>query len=208
MKSVTNFSQVTKRDHPVGVLVVDLVPDRLQQVGLAQADAAVDEQRVPARGWRLGHHARRRVGELVGRADDELVEGVARDQVRAAAPGRGRAAAPDRRGIRVAARHPGVPFTASSSVTSKSTVKARCARVSRSLQDRREEIVLEPFLVVAVRRPQADAPVVDADTLDRAQPEVPVRGLDHRFDRADGLGPELKHPAPPVHSRRDDRNPQ
>ena len=47
MKSVTNRSQVTHDDLPLGVLPVDLVADGVQQVGLAQADAAVDEQRVP-----------------------------------------------------------------------------------------------------------------------------------------------------------------
>ena len=35
-------------DRPLGVLAMNLVTDGLQEVGLAQADAAVDEQRVPA----------------------------------------------------------------------------------------------------------------------------------------------------------------
>ena len=69
------------------------------------------------------------------------------------------------------------------------------------LEDRGEEVILEPFLVVAVRRAQADSPVVDADALDGTQPEIAVRRLHHRFDGPDRLGPELKHPAPPVHSR-------
>ncbi len=77
-------------DRPVGVLAMDLVPDRLQEVGLAETDAAVDEERVPARGRRLGDDAGRGVRELVGRADDELVEGVAARPARVAGrPGAG-----------------------------------------------------------------------------------------------------------------------
>ena len=206
MKSVTNFSQVTNVIGHSGCWRVNLVADRLQEVGLAEADAAVDEQRVPARRGRVGDHARRRVGELVGRADDELVERVARHQVgrrrhRRRADADSWLGTVDRAGT--VARRDGV----APSRTSKSTVNTRWARASRSLQDRREEVVLEPLLVVAVRRPQADAPVVDADALDRPQPQVAVRGLDHRFDGTDRFGPELKHPTPtcpqpqPVHAK-------
>jgi len=62
------------------------------------------------------------------------------------------------------------------------------------LQDRREEIILEPFLVIAVRRAQANATLVDCHALDGTQPQIAVRRLDHRFDRTDRFGPELKHP--------------
>ena len=187
-------------DRPVGVLAVDLVADRLQEVGLAEADAAVDEERVPARRRRLRDHARRGVRELVGRADDELVEGVARDQVGRAAPATG-AAAPMRRAASSGRRRRGPPRPRRSSsdleVDGERPLRARL----EVLEDRGEEVILEPLLVIAVRRPQADAPVVDADALDGTQPEIAVRRLDQRFDGADRLGPELKHPAPPVHSR-------
>ncbi len=52
------------------------MPDRVQQVGLAQPGLAVDEQRVVGLGRRLGHGHGGRVREAVGRADDEAVEGV------------------------------------------------------------------------------------------------------------------------------------
>ena len=61
------------------------------------------------------------------------------------------------------------------------------------LQDRRQEVVLEPLLVIAVRRPEADSPFVDADALDGAQPEIAVRGFHQRFDGPDRFRPELKH---------------
>jgi hypothetical protein len=57
-----------------------VVADRDQQVRLAQAHAAVDEQRVVGlAGRRLGDGHRRRVREAVRRAGDERVERVRRE---------------------------------------------------------------------------------------------------------------------------------
>ena len=70
--------------------------DRMHQVGLPQADAAVEKQRVVRAGGRLGDRARGGVGELVGRADDEGLEGEARIRARAPAPA-GAPAEPSRR---------------------------------------------------------------------------------------------------------------
>ena len=66
----------------------DLVRDRVHQVGLAEAHAAVEEERVVGAGGGLGDRARGGVGELVGGADDEGVEGEARiqDETRATRP--------------------------------------------------------------------------------------------------------------------------
>ena len=51
--------------------VVDLVPDRVHQVGLAQAHTSIQEERVVAVARSLGHRLRRRVGELRVVTDDE-----------------------------------------------------------------------------------------------------------------------------------------
>ncbi len=63
------------------VALLHLPGDRVHQVGLAQADAAVEEQRVEgdlaALGDALGHPAGRGVGELIRLADDEVLEGAA-----------------------------------------------------------------------------------------------------------------------------------
>ena len=68
--------------HPVGrVVLPHVVADGLQEVGLAQAGVAVDEQRVVLAGRRLGHGQGGGVGEPVGRADHEGVEGVPRVDV-------------------------------------------------------------------------------------------------------------------------------
>ena len=56
----------------------DLVADRVEQVGLAETDPAVDEERVVGLRRQLGHRLAGGLGELVGVADDEGVEGVAR----------------------------------------------------------------------------------------------------------------------------------
>ena len=63
------------------------MPDRVQQVGLAQAGVAVDEQRVVGLGRRLGDRDGGGVGEPVAGADDEGVEGVLRVEPGRLAPG-------------------------------------------------------------------------------------------------------------------------
>ena len=63
-----------------GVEAAHVVADGVQQVGLAQPGVAVDEQRVVGLARRLGHRDGRRVGEAVGGADDEGLEGVLRVQ--------------------------------------------------------------------------------------------------------------------------------
>ena len=60
------------------VVGVHVVPDGVQQVGLAKAGRPVDEQRVVAASGRLGHAQGGGERELVGRALDEGLEGVPR----------------------------------------------------------------------------------------------------------------------------------
>ena len=60
----------------VGVVLVDVVPDGVEQVGLAQAGLAVDEQRVVRAGRRLRDPQRGGQRELVGRPLHEGLERV------------------------------------------------------------------------------------------------------------------------------------
>ena len=60
------------------VLAADLPGDRVHQVGLAEPDAAVEEQRVERRRGELGDALGGGERELVGLADDEVLEGAAR----------------------------------------------------------------------------------------------------------------------------------
>ncbi len=64
----------------------DVVADRVQEVGLAEAGGTVDEQRVVGAAGALGDRQRGGVREAVRGADHELVEGVAGVQ-RARGPG-------------------------------------------------------------------------------------------------------------------------
>ena len=59
-------------------VLAHVLADRLQEMGLAEPGAAVDEERVVRLGRRLGDGERRGVGEAVRRADHEEVEGVLR----------------------------------------------------------------------------------------------------------------------------------
>ncbi len=65
-----------------GVQGLRVVADRVQQVRLAETRAAVDEQRVVGLRGRLRHGDGGRVGEPVGLADHEVVEGVLRVEPR------------------------------------------------------------------------------------------------------------------------------
>ena len=65
----------------LGIALADRPGDGVHQVGLAQADAAIEEQRVEARAGRAFRHAAGAgMGEFVRLADDEGVEGEARLQ--------------------------------------------------------------------------------------------------------------------------------
>ena len=64
-------------DGRAGAVGRDVVRDRVQEVGLAQAGRAADEERVVGEPGHLGDGERGGVGEPVGVADDELLEGLA-----------------------------------------------------------------------------------------------------------------------------------
>jgi len=57
--------------------LADLVADGVEQMRLAEPHAAVDEEGIVGAGGQLGDGQAGSLGELVGGADDEGVEGVA-----------------------------------------------------------------------------------------------------------------------------------
>ena len=65
-------------------LVTDDVPDGVQQVRLAQTDAAVQEQRIVLRRRSFGHGLTRGMRQPIAVADDKGVKHVARIQARKA----------------------------------------------------------------------------------------------------------------------------
>ncbi|MNS87957.1 hypothetical protein D3C72_1219150 [compost metagenome] len=64
------------RDLGAGVVRQDVVGHRMHEVGLAQAHAAVDEERVVGFGGAVGHGLGGGMGEVAVRADHEGLEGV------------------------------------------------------------------------------------------------------------------------------------
>ena len=66
------------QDARIRVEALDFLGDRVHEVGLAEPDAAVEKERVVRARRRFGHRARGGMGELVGRPDDEALEGEAR----------------------------------------------------------------------------------------------------------------------------------
>ena len=58
------------------------VTDGVHQVGLAHADAAIQEERVVGLGGAFGDGLRRSVRELIAAADDKAIELVARVELR------------------------------------------------------------------------------------------------------------------------------
>ena len=75
-------------DARVGGVLAHVLRDRLQQMRLAEAGAAVDEERVVGLRRRFGDRERGRVREAVRRADHEGVEGVLRVEAAALGPAR------------------------------------------------------------------------------------------------------------------------
>ncbi len=65
-------------DLEAAAVALDVVADRVQEMGLAEAGSAVEEERVVGLRGQLGDGEGGGVGEAVALADHELVEGVAR----------------------------------------------------------------------------------------------------------------------------------
>ena len=69
-----------------GLAALHLVADGVHQMGLAHADAAIEEERIVGARRALGDGQRSGAGKLVAVADDEVVEGVARVELRGGGP--------------------------------------------------------------------------------------------------------------------------
>jgi len=158
----------------------DLVPDRVQQMGLAETDPAVDEERVVGLRRQLRHRLAGGLGELVGVADDEGFKGIARGEaVRERhrgelTGGRGRALGlpVDLEGDdRVAAQH----------------------RANRAL-DRLGVVLDEPVAAVLVGRADADGVTVHRGDAAGPQPRVDGGLGDPALERGQNTGPQrVKH---------------
>ena len=176
----------------------DLVADGVHQVGLAEADAAVQEQRVVGVAGPLRHGQAGRVGEPVGRADDEVRERVARVEVgRAALAADPRRLDPDL----LAAR----PTAATAPRPARPVRRRRLRRRSddefdldavahdpgQRLADQRAVAGLQPVLGEPVRDGDPEALLVDIDQLRIAQPRLEIRRRQRHLELSEGGSPDL-----------------
>ena len=175
-----------------GVVLRHVVPDGVEEVGLAQARVTVDEQGVvgPARG--LGHGLGRRVGQAVRGGGDEGLEGELRielDRRRLTArPGPGRSARPAA-GARRAGRTPrrcrsrrvgGGRF-----LDLEAAADRRTHLVGQGVLDHGEVPGLHPLPDQPVGDGQDEDPVGERDGLNPRQPQLP-RALRHLVAQRSG----------------------
>ena len=162
-------------DAGLGPIAEDPVPDGVHQVGLAQADPAVDEERVVALpGIGPGGDARG-VGELVGGSDDEVVEAVLGVEVRGGAPrGRGRGADLGRRETLRLRRRGGDPIL---ELLVDLPAHLECVLLGLALQgveDQLDVVGADPVLEEAVGDAEGDRVFHDPHALDGCEPGLEV----------------------------------
>ena len=180
----------------------DLVADGVHQVGLAEAHAAVQEERVVGVARALRHGQAGRVGEAVGRPDDEVAEGVARVDVgRAAlAADAGRLDA-DLLGRR-AGRRRRLERVAAGAVRRRGGALGRCRHDElhldavaddprEGLADQRAVAGLEPVLGEPVGDADLEALVIDVHQLGIAQPGLVIGGRQRHLQLAECRSPDL-----------------
>ena len=176
----------------------DLVPDRVHQVGLAEADPAVQEERVVGMARALRHRQAGGVGETIGRPDDEVRERVAGIEVRrpalAADPGRldtdvlaGRALGGGALG--------GCPVHRRRCLRGRPDDEFDLDAVpddpSQRLADQGPVSGLQPVLRETVRDGDPEALLVHVDELRVSQPGFVVRGRQGDLELTEGGSPDL-----------------
>ena len=177
----------------------DLVADGMHQVGLAEAHAAVQEERVVGVARALRDRQARGVGEAVGRPDDEVREGVARVDVGRAAlaadPGRLDAdlLARRRRGGRRQRlrRRRRAPPRRAARPDDELDLDAVADDPGQRLADQRAVAGLEPVLGEAVGDGDPEPLLVDVHQLGVAQPRLVVGGGERDLQLTEGGSPDL-----------------
>ena len=167
----------------------DVLADGVHQVGLAQADAAVDEQRVVGERRCFGHRPAGGVRELVRGADDEGVEGVARVQ-------------PLRRHRRRRFRH-GVVQRLGSGVGrlgaagQKREHRVGPARLAQGLGQHDGVVFREPVLEEGIGNADCQRMAVVGHEAGRLEPRVEAVAVDLAFDLRQDVVPDIcRHIAP------------
>ena len=170
----------------VGVAPEDLVRDRVHQVGLAEADAAVEEERVVGARGRFRDRARGGVRELVRGADDEVLEGEAR--VAGARAARTRRARRGRRGGRLRTERPPSRIGSRAPGSPPAMLPARAASPCRdSIQSAKTREGTE-----TVRTPAARGRV-EGELAGRPEPGLQLFRVELSLELLEDGGPDLGH---------------
>ena len=162
-------------DAQVGACGSSRLAIELQQVGLADAGRAADEERVVGLGGHLGDGQRGRVGEAVGVADHELLEGELGVAERPRAVGR-LACAPARAPGRPARRRAAGRAARSASVSSSWPVGTEHELDARL--DRATEALLDPAACVCGHGDH-DGLLAQLERAQRLEPDLVGRLVDH-----------------------------
>ena len=175
----------------------DLVADGVHQVGLAEADPAVQEERVVGVARAFGDRQAGRVGEAVGRTDDEVRERVARvdvrrpafaaDASRLEADGGGSGLRAGGRAIRLGGRG----RDAVGALDGELHLDAVADDPGKGLADQRSIACLEPVLGEAIRDGDSEALVIDVDQLRVPQPRLEIRWRQRDLQLSEGGAPDL-----------------
>ena len=166
-------------------------------MGLAEADSAIQEERVVGVARTLGDRQACRVSEAIGRADDEIREGVARIDVGrpafAAHPG-GLHADGRRGGLRAgcrAIRLAGGGRDPICALDRELDLDAVADDPGEGLADQRAIPGLEPVLGESIGDGDPEPLVVDVDKLRVAKPRLEIGGRKRYLQLSEGSAPDL-----------------
>ena len=143
-----------------------LVADGVEEMGLAEADPAVDEERVVGARGQLRHRLARGLRELVRGADDEGVECIARVEPL----GDGRKPAGDVGGCAAGRRRRRA--LRRGLVHDDGDARVAAETLLRSVLERVEVVLDEPVARKGVRRPDAESVALDGQEPARANPRI------------------------------------
>ena len=138
----------------IAIVLQHVLPDRVHQVGLAETDAAVDEQRVVGARRRFGDGAAGGVRELIRRSDDEGVEGVA--GIEPGGPGLRRSGGGPVSSAAASSALSGIDGRVGCASETKLTEQVRPLQLGHRFGDDARVVLGQPVLEQRVRDPDGD----------------------------------------------------
>ena len=177
----------------VPIVLQDVLADSVHQVRFSQTHAAVDEQRVVGTRRSFGHGATRCVRELIRRADDERVEGVAGIQARGARLRRRRRDAPLQRCSLIGAQRDGrhVRRSVASRIGHEVHEQIGPLQLSHRLADHAGVVLGQPLLEQRIGHPDRHRRPIVSHVGRRSEPCVETVPVHLGFDAREDLVPDV-----------------